>query len=144
MRRMPVRRLTAAACLGAIALTIGVAGAPQQTLASWAPKSMASSPLFSAGVVNPPGVVTCTDQLLGVRYSWPAAAAGGLTAPTVTYDWSIVGTPSSGSTTLTFVDVALGLGVGTYTFSVVQRGPGGWSSTAQTHRYRILVVLGRC
>jgi hypothetical protein len=141
---MPVRRLVAAACLGAVATTIAIIGPPQQTLAAWQEYERGSSSVFAAGIVNPPGTVTCANVgLTGVRYTWPAAT-GGIAQSPVSYHWEIVGTSASGTTSTTSADVAIGLGIGTYTFSVHQTGPGGWISAARTSPYRILLVIGRC
>jgi hypothetical protein len=133
---------------------------PAVTEASWARVSQGTGS-FTAGVTPPPGTFSCSGGgtfVLGntsppVVYTWAAAGTPANALPITDYYWTLTSGAtlvSSGTTTLTARTVSIAsdsVAAGTYTFSVVARGPGGWNSTAKTGTYTktdaiLFVLLG--
>ncbi|MCU1533806.1 MAG: hypothetical protein JWR53_287 [Glaciihabitans sp.] len=132
----------------AAVLVAGLAGGTTAawTDASWT-KAETGTGSFTAGIVNPPRTLTCSQGLFSSpTFSWVAPVAGGLTVSG--YRWSLIsGTGTvvaSGSTTLLTASPSPGglLTTGTFKFSVVATGPGGWTSVpGPTGTYNITAGL---
>jgi hypothetical protein len=141
------RQRTVALSLAAV-LTAGMFGVTTaaSTEASWT-TSETGTGSFTAGTVNPPRTLSCSQPLLSSpTFNWVAPIAGGLTVSG--YQWSLISGVStvvaSGSTALPTATPSPGglLTTGTYKFSVVSTGPGGWTSVpGPTGTYNIALGL---
>ena len=141
MRRRTLAGSAASSVLLAVILvTCGTAS----TDASWTTVETATGS-FTAGTVNAPRSLTCTQPFLSQPiFSWLAPATG-LTP--VSYHWQITlggVVAASGdvtSPTLTMSSPGL-LATGSYKFSVVATSVGGWTSPASpTGTYNIAIGL---
>jgi hypothetical protein len=126
-RRTAGLSLAAALCAGLVAVTSAAS-----TDASWTTAETGTGS-FTAGVVGPPRTLTCTQSAQsGPVFDWVEPAAGGL--PVSSYHWALTDNTSavvaSGDVTSPTATPAPDgtLATGTYTFSVVSTGPGGWTS----------------
>lgn len=135
--------LTASAC--ALLAVVGLSGIGT-TDASWTTAETGSGAL-TAGVVNPPRATACNQPPLQTPiFTWSAPVAGGLSISS--YHWSLTNTATSvvatsGDVTGLSVQPNAGLlATGTFTFTVIANGPGGWTSVAApTGTYRVAVGL---
>jgi hypothetical protein len=132
---------------GLVAGLIGVTTA-SSTDASWTTAETGTGSL-AAGIVNPPRTLTCSQPLFSnPTFDWVAPVAGGLTVSS--YHWSLIsstdtvaasGTSTAAAPTATPTPGGL-LTTGTYTFSVISTGPGGWTSVpGPTGTYHITIGL---
>lgn len=121
---------------------VALASVPaQQTEASWV-RNTAARGTFTAGVTQPPGALGCSGGgtfIFGntpptVTFTWAAPAAPANALPVTDYAWTLTQgatVVTSGTTVPRSVAVTGNLvAVGTYTFTVVSRGPSGWNSVA--------------
>ena len=114
---------------------------PQQTEASWVRGSAARGTL-AAGVTPPPGAPSCSGGgtfVLGntpptVTFTWATPTTSTSSLPVTDYAWTLtlsgtVVASGSGAARSAAVTGSL-VTAGTYTFTVISRGPSGWNSVA--------------
>lgn len=135
LRVCGVTLLAAAVALGGMT--------PQQTEASWA-RGTVSAGSLTAGVTQPPGTLGCSGGgtfVFGntpptVTFTWAAPATPANALPITDYAWTLTQgatVAASGTSTTAARSAAITgnlVAAGTYTFTVVSRGPSGWNSVA--------------